>query len=204
MKAMSSPMCKSIGICALALGLLPGMANAQGTSGSTAGQGGSGQQGGQQGATGATGKGAGTASGAAGQSAGRAHSSAGKPAVTFLLIPIVPVAQDQWMKSGCWVKLYDDPNFTGDTLTLSGPVDMPNMVGPFGIDWKGKISSIEIGPNTALTVYDNENFRDPVSTFKPGQRVGGVSKKMGFFDQMSSLKMQCTGGTPASGGASGR
>ncbi|MFC4932940.1 beta/gamma crystallin domain-containing protein [Massilia sp. GCM10023247] len=197
MHAISSSLCRSIGICTLAFALLPGMANAQSTAGSAAGQGG------HQSATGASAKGTSTASGAAGQSAAGGKSSTGQ-AVTFLLIPLVSPAQEQWMKSGCWAKLHDDPNFTGDTLTLSGPIDMPNMVGPFGIDWKGKISSIETGPKTTLTIYDNENFRDPVSTFKPGQRVADVSKKMGFFDEMSSLKIHCTGTSSGSGGTSGK
>ena len=129
--------------------------------------------------------------GSSGQAGNQAAGRAGTPAVNFLLVPVLPAAQDPVLKGGCWAKLHDNQNFTGDVLTLSGPIDMPNMVGPFGIDWQGKVSSIETGPKTTLTIYDNENYRDPVSTFKPGARVGDVSKRMGFFDQMRSLKITC-------------
>ncbi|MFL6717251.1 MAG: beta/gamma crystallin domain-containing protein [Burkholderiaceae bacterium] len=114
-----------------------------------------------------------------------------KSMTTFLLIPINTPEQNQWMKKGCWAKFYDDQNFSGDNLTLMGPVDMPDMTGPFGIDWKGKISSVETGPKARVLVYDNENFKDLVSTFKPGQKSSDVSKKMGFFDEFSSMRVTC-------------
>jgi len=117
--------------------------------------------------------------------------SSGMPVVVYTLIPIKVAEQDQSMKGGCWARLHDDQNFEGDMLTLIGPVDMPDMTGPFGIDWKGKISSVETGPKATMQVYDNENYNDLVSTFKPGQKVTDVSKKMGFFDEFSSLKISC-------------
>ena len=114
-----------------------------------------------------------------------------KSATTFLLIPINTPEQNQWMKKGCWAKFYDDRNFAGDNLTLMGPVDMPDMTGPFGIDWKGKISSVETGPKARVLVYDNENYKDLVSTFAPAKKSADVSKKMGFFDEFSSLQVKC-------------
>lgn len=111
--------------------------------------------------------------------------------VTYLLVPLAAPEQNQWMKKGCWARLYDNQNFSGDSLTLMGPADMPDMTGPFGIDWKGKISSVETGAKARLLVYDNEEFRDLVATFKPGQKSADVSKKMGFFDEFSSLKIVC-------------
>lgn len=111
--------------------------------------------------------------------------------VTYLLVPLAAPEQNEWMKKGCWARLYDNQNFSGDSLTLMGPVDMPDMTGPFGIDWKGKISSVETGPRARLLVYDNKEFKDLVSTFKPGQKSADVSKKMGFFDEFSSLKIAC-------------
>lgn len=130
-----------------------------------------------------------------GQSAQSAQSgqkgSAGHP-VVYMLVPVTVADRDPAMKEGCWAKFHDDQNFRGDTLTLVGPVDMPDMTGPFGIDWKDKISSVETGAKATVQVYDNENFTDLVSTFKPGQKVEDVSKKMGFFDEFASLKISCT------------
>ncbi|QYF93139.1 hypothetical protein KY495_20990 [Massilia sp. PAMC28688] len=114
------------------------------------------------------------------------------PIVSLVLVPIVPVAQDPITKGGCWARLHDGQSFSGDALTVAGPLDMPTLVGPFGIDWKGKISSVETGPKATLMVYDNENYHQLVSTFKPGVRIADVSKRLGFFDQMRSLKITCT------------
>lgn len=193
------------GLCTAALSLalspLAAMAQSEGQSPSQSGYA-SGKnnaatqsQGGQQ-ATGASAQGAATASGS--KQAGSAGNTAkATPSATFVLVPVVSPLRDQWMRSGCWAKLHDNQNFGGDSLTLTGPIDMPDMIGPFGIDWKGKISSIETGANTTLTVYDNANFVDPVSTFKPGERIADVSKRMGFFDQMRSLRITCTGAAAA-------
>jgi hypothetical protein len=205
---------KHILLSALSLALLPlaagAQSQAQSQSGSTSGAAGSsstagaaGQQEGDQKqtagqqASGASASGAGTGSGTAtGTATGK---TTGKttytPATAFVVVPLVSPVQDEWMKTGCWAKLHDTQNFLGDTLTLAGPVDMPDMTGPFGIDWKGKISSIQTGAKATLVIYDNENYRDPVSTIKPGQRIPDVSKRMGFFDEMSSLRITCPGMT---------
>jgi hypothetical protein len=147
-------------------------------------------QAGQQ-AMGASAQGAATASGAK-QAGGAGTTPGASQAPTFVLVPVVSPLREQWMRSGCWARLYDNQGFSGDSLTLTGPIDMPDMVGPFGINWQDKISSIETGANTTLTVYDNALYRDPVSTFKPGARIPDVSKRMGFFDQMRSLRITCT------------
>jgi hypothetical protein len=134
------------------------------------------------------------------------QNASGKPAAVLLLIPINAPEQNQWKNKGCWAKFYDDQNYRGDNLTLLGPVDMADMTGPFGIDWKGKISSVETGPKARVLVYDNENFKDLVATFKPGQKSPDVSKKMGFFDEFGSIKIACDNVKakgPSTGEASG-
>ncbi|WP_151638495.1 beta/gamma crystallin domain-containing protein [Noviherbaspirillum aerium] len=138
----------------------------------------------------------------AGTNAGQGKTSAkdstaalppGHPSVSYMMVPIAAPESKNWMKKGCWAKFHDNENFSGDMLTLMGPVDMPDMKGPFGIDWKGKISSVETGPKARVMVYDNENYKDLVATFKPGQKSKEVSKKLGFFDEFSSLKILCPG-----------
>lgn len=113
------------------------------------------------------------------------------PAGSYLLVPMMAPEQNQWMKKGCWAKFYDNQNYSGDNITLMGPVDMPDMTGPFGINWKGKISSVETGSKARVLIYDNENYKDLVATFKPGQKSADVNKKMGFFDEFASLKIAC-------------
>lgn len=100
------------------------------------------------------------------------------------------------MKNGCLVKLYSRENYGGDMLTLVGPsllADMDNA-GFFGLNWDDRGDSVELGPRASMTVYDNEQFRDQVAQFKPGQRVADVSKRVGLFDEFASLRIDCQQG----------
>ena len=65
------------------------------------------------------------------------------------------------------------------------------MSGPFGLNWDDKVDSIEVGPKASLTVFDNEQFKDQVAQFKPGQKVPNISKALGFFDEFASVRLSC-------------
>lgn len=143
-----------------------------------------------QGGTGATGT-TGTAAGA-GQAGKKGTTRAGTTPHVFVLIPVEVAARDASTKSGCWAKIYDGENYMGDTLTLTGPISLADMTGPFGLNWDDRVNSIEIGPKATLTVFDNEGFRDQVAQFKGGQKVPDISKKLGFFDEFASVRMTCS------------
>lgn len=118
--------------------------------------------------------------------------AAGKgPDTVLMLVPIVVANKDSAMKSGCWARIYSGTNYSGDTMTLSGPLSIADMTGPFGLDWDDKVDSVEVGPKATLAVFDNEQFRDQVGLFKPGQKVPDVSKKLGFFDEFASVRLTC-------------
>lgn len=110
---------------------------------------------------------------------------------SYLLMPAEALEQQPAIKTGCWARIYDDRNFSGGALTLSGPLSMPTMLGPFGINWKNRVRSIEVGKNAAVTVYDNMDFKQQISSFSPGERIPDLSKKMGYFDDFSSLRISC-------------
>jgi len=109
----------------------------------------------------------------------------------MVLVP-TKVTVDNVTKNGCWARLYDQKNFQGDSFTLSGPIDLAEMKGPFGFNWENKVRSIETGPKTAVTIYDNRNFRDQNKKLATGAKVPDVSKQMGLFDDFRSMKMTCT------------
>ncbi|WP_151635094.1 beta/gamma crystallin domain-containing protein [Noviherbaspirillum aerium] len=110
---------------------------------------------------------------------------------SYLLMPAEALEQQPAVKTGCWARIYDDRNFSGGALTLSGPLSMPTMLGPFGINWKNRVRSIEVGKNAAVTVYDNMDFKQQITSFSPGERIPDLSKKMGYFDDFSSLRISC-------------
>lgn len=133
------------------------------------------------------------ASGNMGQSSSSASAGQQNGASTiYLIVPVETFTVSDAMKNGCWARIYGDKNFAGDQLTLSGPFSLPKMVGPFGFNWRDKVHSIEVGKSATVTVYDNENFKDQVSQFKPGAKVADVSKRMGFFDNFSSMRIDCS------------
>ena len=125
--------------------------------------------------------------------------TASADAPVIVLVPVQVASRDSF-SNGCWARLYDGGNFRGNQLSLVGPVDMPNMRTAFGTDWSGEFDSIEVGPKATLTVYDNENYREKAATIKPGQRIADLDERMGFFQDISSVKIACAGGQSAQQG----
>lgn len=111
--------------------------------------------------------------------------------VMLMLVPTAVAAKDNAMKRGCWARIYSGTNYSGDTLTLSGPLSIADMTGPFGLNWDDKVDSIELGPKASLTVFDNEQFKDQIAQFKPGQKVPNISKALGLFDEFASVRLSC-------------
>lgn len=111
--------------------------------------------------------------------------------LVLLLMPPALMVNSVPTRSGCWAKLYDHKDYLGDSMTLAGPVALTQMRDVFGLHWRDRVRSIEIGPKTTVTVYDNANFRDRVAQFTPGQRYPDLSKRMGFFDDFGSLQLAC-------------
>lgn len=141
------------------------------------------------------------ASGGSSKQSSKAQSSkADGEKLSPLAVVLVPVLIAEKQDLGeCWARLYTDENFHGDQLSLVGPVDMPNMRTPFGRDWSGEFESIAVGPKATVTIYDNENYAQKAATFKAGQRVPKLDKKLGFFEQVHSVKIACAGGQRTAG-----
>lgn len=117
----------------------------------------------------------------------------GQMTVEVPVIVMVPiqVSNDLAMDKGCWVKLYDKKDYQGDSLMLVGPINLAQMIGPFGFSWEDKVRSLEVGANANLTIYDNRNFRDQDNFISAGKKVPDMSKKMGFLDNFRSMMLSC-------------
>lgn len=135
------------------------------------------------------------AQGAAGKKGAQRAGADQKPTAAIVLVPIA-IATTETFGDGCWVRLYDSQNFTGNELSLVGPMDMPNMRTAFGRDWSGEFDSVAVGPKATVTVYDNENYGQRVAKFQPNQRIRDLDEKMGFFEDIRSVKIACAGGGP--------
>ena len=109
------------------------------------------------------------------------------------LVVLVPhvIVMDENFANGCWVRLHEDENFRGGFITLVGPADVVSMRTRFG-NWVRKWESVIVGPRTTVAAYDNENFQQKVANFKPGQRVPDLDPKMGFFENIRSMRITCS------------
>lgn len=123
----------------------------------------------------------------------RSGAQKGQMIVEMPVVMMVPVeiSDKIALEKGCWVKLYDKKNFEGTSLSLVGPINLPRMVDPFGFNWENKVRSLETGPNTNLTIFDNRNFKDEDKFVDPGKKIPNLSKTMGFFDNFRSLILNC-------------
>lgn len=117
----------------------------------------------------------------------------GQMTVELPVIVMVPmqISNELAMGKGCWVKLYDKKDYQGDSLLLVGPINLAQMIGPFGYNWEDKVRSLETGPKTNLTIYDNRNFRDQDVFIGTDKKVPDMSKKMGFLDNFRSMMLSC-------------
>lgn len=88
-------------------------------------------------------------------------------------------------QSGCWVRLYEQANFSGNSFTLIGPADIRDMEGHF--------RSVEVGPNATLLTFDEENFQIQRAQFTAGQRVPTVDHRADQ-DEFESLRVTCSAG----------
>ncbi len=111
-----------------------------------------------------------------------------------VLVLVPPRVSLNIMTEGCWARLYDRENFEGSSLMLAGPINLAQMIGPFGHNWEDKVRSLELGPKANLTIYDNRNFRDQDVFISTDKKVSDMSKKMGFLDNFRSMMLTCITG----------
>ncbi len=91
----------------------------------------------------------------------------------------------------CWARLYDKKNYQGESFLLKGPIDLAQMIGPFGINWENKVLSIETGPKSNLTIFNNRDFKGEDKVIDPNIKIPDLSRKAGFFDDFQSMKLNC-------------
>lgn len=120
-----------------------------------------------------------------------AGTSPSAPAGTLLaLVPSQPAAGGQ-LANGCWVRFYEDKNFRGPSLTLVGPVDMPDMDAAIGLwrDWDSAVA----GPRATVTTYDADNYGQRTATLRSGQSVPDLrDQHLGWHEQVKSARVACT------------
>ena len=105
------------------------------------------------------------------------------------MVPVELKMEDH--AKGCWAKVYDEQGREGDRMTLLRPLDLAQMRASAGFPWENRIESVETGPKARVTIYDNENFRDRAKIIEPGKKVEELDDKLGFFENIRSMKVSC-------------
>jgi hypothetical protein len=89
------------------------------------------------------------------------------------------------LRGGCWVRLYEGPSFSGNSLTLLGPAEVAQARGPFGMEWEDEVGSIEVGPAATLSAFSDDDFEGTELSFGAARRVTDLA------DELESLRITC-------------
>ena len=108
------------------------------------------------------------------------------------VVMVVPVQlTDPALQSGCWVQMYDERNFAGSFITLTGPGELQSFDKDSGKELRRRIDSLVTGPKATLRVYEHALFKDRTVTFGPNSREPGLITKIGFGGNIQSLRLDC-------------
>ena len=117
-----------------------------------------------------------------------------QPDVYGVLVVPLHYASNDRLADGCWVRLYENPEFGGSNLTLVGPVDVADLKRTAAHDWNG-VDSLVVGSAARVTAYENESFRDKAVTIDAGKRVPHLRNKdeVSYLGRLESVRVACTG-----------
>lgn len=91
-------------------------------------------------------------------------------------------------KSGdCYIDVWRDADFRGETLRIHGPAEYPTLGFVRG-DWGDDIGSLRVGPNAFVMAYHSHDFQDRLVTFGPNEEVADLDA-FKSDDELDSLKV---------------
>jgi beta/gamma crystallin len=87
----------------------------------------------------------------------------------------------------CYIEIWEGKHFEGAHLRLIGPADYPSLQLSAG-KWGDRVSSLRVGPQAFVLAYEDEEFKDKMVSFGPGQTVGDLSE-FSLNDQIDSIRI---------------
>jgi hypothetical protein len=75
--------------------------------------------------------------------------------------------------TGCWVDLFDAPQFAGHTCRLHGPAEFAGLR-LREQDWGEHVESLAVGPTAYVQCFDSRRFDDTVLWLLPSQSIASV------------------------------
>jgi hypothetical protein len=92
-------------------------------------------------------------------------------------------------ESGCWATLYDNVELTGARLTLFDDVELSQLRLPDGSDWRGRVRSLQVGPDARVHLYGGPNFQDRAFAVAPARSLDGTITLP--FTEIQSIRVTC-------------
>ncbi|MGZ8260592.1 MAG: hypothetical protein ACXWUL_08585, partial [Caldimonas sp.] len=122
---------------------------------------------------------------------GEARTARGVANVDTAVVVLPTSGAGEQMRTGCWATFYDERNFSGDSLTLIGPVELTTLDRGSARQLRREIKSVVTGPRATLTLYEKQFLSARWIGFTPDSREPGLVEKLGFGGRIESMKLSC-------------
>lgn len=90
-------------------------------------------------------------------------------------------------KGDCYIDVWRDADFRGETLRIRGPAEYPTLALGGG-SWGDDIGSLRVGPNAFVMAFRRRDFQDELVTFGPNDEVADLSQ-FKFEDDIESVRV---------------
>lgn len=91
------------------------------------------------------------------------------------------------MKGDCYIDIWREANFEGESLRLHGPAEFAHLRFEQG-DWANQIGSLRVGPRAFVLAFRDPDFKDRRVTFGPNDEVPDLSE-LKFDDDIDSVRV---------------
>lgn len=89
--------------------------------------------------------------------------------------------------SECYIDIWREADFKGETRRLRGPASHPHLHFREG-DWGNDIGSLRLGPHAFVLAFRGENYADEVLTLGPNDQVADL-RALKCEDDIESLRL---------------
>lgn len=87
----------------------------------------------------------------------------------------------------CYIDIWKDADFRGETMRLRGPAEYPHLSFAQG-DWGDEIGSLRVGPCAMVLAYRRRDFQDELMTFGPNDEIADLRGSK-FDDDIDSVRV---------------
>jgi hypothetical protein len=96
------------------------------------------------------------------------------------------------LQAGCWATFYDERNFSGDSTTLVGPIELQTLDRGSARQLRREMRSVVTGPRATLVLFERQLLSARSVGFPPDSREAGLIEKLGFGGRIESMRLQCS------------